>query len=349
MSARAKRPPKKRKPALPRRARVGWIIAAVLFAALGAAAHWWLTPGDAYIQIEIPNGYTASQTATLLETEGVIRSAFIFRLFAKFSGLDRSLKPGLYVLRKPISAPQAVVTLNKGRIQPIKVVIPEGFMAKQIAIRLEAAGVTDSKAFMKYVRTNDLEGFLFPTTYHFAKGLSAESVAEYMLAEFQKRIIPLFDSVNQDRFSLRQVVTLASIVQREAGVVDEMPEIASVYSNRLRKRMRLEADPTVQYAMGRDKGEWFKGLRFKHLDIHSPFNTYRFYGLPKGPICSPGAEAVAASIAPAATEKVYFVADLEGRHIFSETYAQHTAAIKKMKVKKRKLKYRANKKKSQKK
>lgn len=209
---------------------------------------------------------------------------------------------------------------------------------------MKRGGVVDSREFMEYVRHNDLEGFLFPTTYHFAKGLSAQAVAEHMLAEFQKRIIPLFENVKQDRFTLRQVVTLASIVQREAAVVDEMPDIASVYSNRLLKRMRLEADPTVQYAMGRDKGEWFKGLRFKHLDIHSPYNTYRFFGLPKGPICSPGQKAVAASIAPAKTEKVYFVADLEGRHIFSETYAQHQAAIKKMKTKKWILKHRSKKK-----
>ncbi len=340
MTPPPKRPSAPKKSAAPKRRRPLLIAAVCLLAGFAAIAGWWLTPGDAYVQIEIPSGYTASQTGVLLANEGVIRSSLLFRIFAKFSGLDRSLKPGLYVMQKPIAEPRAVVALNKGRIQPIKVAIPEGFMAKQIADRLEAAGVTDSQEFMKYVRANDLEGFLFPTTYHFAKGLSAQAVAEHMLGEFQKRISPLFESVKQDRFSLRQVVTLASIVQREAAVVDEMPDIASVYSNRLRKRMRLEADPTVQYAMGRDTGEWYKGLRFKHLDIHSPYNTYRFFGLPKGPICSPGERAIAASIAPAVTEKVYFVADLEGRHIFSETYAQHTAAIKKMKTKKWILKHR---------
>lgn len=331
-------PPSPEAEAPPRRRvrRRFWTALGLVFLAAGAA--WWLTPGRARVRIEIPNGASASQTAALLESEGVIRSAFVFRVFSKLSGLDRSLKPGLYVLRKPISAPHAVLALNRGRFQPVKVVIPEGFMAKQIADRLESEGVTDAKAFMQYVRENDLEGFLFPTTYHFAKGLPAESVAEHMLAEFQRRIVPIFKRVKQDRFTLRQVVTLASIVQREARVEEEMPEIASVYSNRLRKRMRLEADPTVQYAMGKDTGEWFIGLRYKHLDIHSPYNTYLFFGLPKGPICSPGEKAITASIAPEATEKVYFVADVDGRHIFSETFAEHSAAIKKVKAKKRNLK-----------
>jgi UPF0755 protein len=341
--------PPKKPPAdeAPKRGRkLLWLSLAVCVAVAGAGAAWWLKPGSRRVQIEVPAGSTAKKTAVLLEREGVIRSALVFRVFAKLSGLDRSLKPGLYVLPKPISGPQAVMILSEGRIKPTKVVIPEGFMAKQIADRLEANEViADAGEFMKYVREHDLEGFLFPTTYHFARGLPAEAVAEHMFAEFQKRIVPKFNAVKQDRFSLRQVVTLASIVQREARVVDEMPEIASVYSNRLRKRMRLEADPTVQYAMGKETGEWFKGLRFKHLDIHSPYNTYRFFGLPKGPICSPGEKAVEASIAPKATKYIYFVADIDGRHLFSETFAQHQRYIDKVKAKKRKLKWQRNKKK----
>ena len=323
----------------PKRRRVVAGLLLLLIAA-GVGGGWWLTPGAKKVQIEVPAGATAAETAKILEEEGVIRSAFLFRVFAKISGLDRSLKPGLYVLRKPIASPQAVKILSEGRIVPTKVVIPEGFMAKQIADRLEASGaVADAGEFMKYVRANDLEGFLFPTTYHFAQGLPAEAVAEHMLAEFQRRIVPMYDAVRQNRFTLRQVVTLASIVQREARVEEEMPEIASVYSNRLRKRMRLEADPTVQYAMGMDTGEWFKGLRFKHLDIRSPYNTYLFFGLPKGPICSPGEKAVSASISPQATDKVYFVADVDGRHIFSETFAEHQKAIERVKLKQRRLKY----------
>lgn len=332
------RPPAPAPAAPPPRRRWKAVLAAAL-AIAGIGIGWWTTPGSRRVQIEVPAGATAAETAKLLEREGVIRSSLAFRLVAKLSGLDRSLKPGVYVLPKPISSLQAVKILSDGLIVPTKVVIPEGFMAKQIADRLEAEGViADAGEFMKYVRANDLEGFLFPTTYHFAPGLPSEAVAEHMLAEFQRRIVPAFEAAKQNRFTLRQVVTLASIVQREARVEDEMPQIASVYSNRLRKRMRLEADPTVQYAMGKDTGEWFKGLRFKHLDIHSPYNTYLFYGLPKGPICSPGEKAVLASIAPEATEKVYFVADIDGRHIFSETFAQHQKAIERVKAKQRRLK-----------
>jgi len=300
---------------------------------------WWLIPGSQEMQVEIPNGLAASETALLLKRQGIIRSATLFKLASMVTGMDRSLKPGLYVLRRHMAAPLAVWRLHQGRIQPIKIVIPEGFMAKQIADRLEANAITDAGKFMEYVRGNHLEGFLFPTTYLFAKDLSPQTVAHHMHVEFRRNIEPLFKESDQTRFSLKQVITLASIVQREAAVVDEMPQIASVYSNRLRRRMRLEADPTVQYAMGAETGEWYKGLRHKHLEIPSRYNTYRYFGLPPGPICSPGVDAVRAALSPPETEALYFVAQLDGRHIFSRTFAEHRQAIAKTKAAKRRLKY----------
>ncbi|MBI5596160.1 MAG: endolytic transglycosylase MltG [Elusimicrobia bacterium] len=276
-------------------------------AALGTAAMlavWWLFPPGVSAKVEIPAGQSASETAAFLKREGVIRSVSAFK------------------------------RLHEGRVESVRVAIPEGFMAKQIADRLESSGITDAASFMAYVRANNLEGYLFPTTYFFAKGLKAESVAHHMHEEFKENALPLFQRSGESRYTRLQVVALASIVQREARTIEEMPRIAAVYRNRLARRMRLEADPTVQYAHGKDTGEWMKGMRFKHLDIESPYNTYAYFGLPPGPICSPGLDAIAAALSPAKDDSLYFVADGDsGRHIFSKTLLEHNAAIARVKKK----------------
>lgn len=306
-------------------------------AALGTAAMlavWWLFPPGVTAKVEIPPGQSASETGAFLKREGVIRSVSVFKLVGKLSGWDRSLKPGLYELKKPMNEYAAFKRLREGRVESLRVAIPEGFMAKQIADRLEASGITDAAAFMAYVRANNLEGCLFPTTYFFAKGLKADAVAHHMHTEFKEAVLPVFERSGEARYTLLQIVALASIVQREARAVDEMPRIAAVYRNRLARRMRLEADPTVQYAHGKDTGEWMKGMRFKHLDIESPYNTYAYFGLPPGPICSPGLDAVKAALAPAKDDSLYFVADGDsGRHIFSKTLVEHNAAIARVKKK----------------
>lgn len=316
----------------------GLLRVLVLPGLLLAGLLFWLGGGGREVRVEIPNGLSASETAALLKRERVIRSVFVFKAVGKLTGMDRALKPGEYVLRRGMSEPAALYRLYRGAVESARVVIPEGFMAKQIADRLEAAEVTGSAEFMAYVRKNELEGFLFPTTYLFHKGLPAKTVADHMVAEFGRHVRPVFDAAGQRRFTLKQIVTLASIVQREARVIEEMPTIASVYSNRLARKMRLEADPTVQYAMGKDTGEWFKGLRYKHLDNRSRYNTYLYSGLPPGPICSPGLDAVKAALNPAKTSFLYFVADNSGRHIFTATYADHNKARAKVKAEARRLK-----------
>lgn len=320
------------------------IIAALLAITLPSVTlFWWLRPGSAEVRVSIPQGLTASETGRLLKREGVIHSVTLFKLFVRLSGKERSLKPGEYVFRKPISSPQALLQLYRGNPENIKVVVPEGFMAKQIADRLEASGITESAAFMTYVRSKSLEGFLFPTTYHFSKGLPHDKVAQHMVQEFRRSVEPAFKKADQKRFTLKQLVTLASIVQREAAVIDEMPMIAAVYLNRLDIRKKLEADPTVQYAMGRDTGHWFKNLRHKHLKISSPYNTYRNYGLPPGPICSPGLDAMKAVLSPARTKAIYFVADNTGRHTFSRTLAEHLKATEKAKRERNRMRWRKKK------
>ncbi|MDE2293265.1 MAG: endolytic transglycosylase MltG [Elusimicrobia bacterium] len=299
-------------------------------AALGTAAMlllWWLAPPGLPEQVDIPPGATASGTAALLKGQGIIRSVFVFKAIGKLTGWDRRIRPGLYDLRAPMGEPIVLWRLHEGKVTTVRVAIPEGFMAKQIADRLDAEGVTDAAGFMKYVRANNLEGYLFPTTYIFARNLPPEAVAHHMYEQFQRQVRPVVAAAGETRFTLAQVVTLASIVQREARAVDEMPTIAAVYRNRLAKRMRLEADPTVQYAHDMDTGEW-RRLHHRELAIDSPYNTYLYFGLPPGPICSPGLDAVKAALHPAQSDALYFVADGDtGRHIFSRTFAEHAAAI----------------------
>ncbi|MBI5243865.1 MAG: endolytic transglycosylase MltG [Elusimicrobia bacterium] len=295
-------------------------------AALALAAALFLLPAGPDVRVEVPAGAGASETARLLKAAGVIPSAFIFKALAKATGSDHKLKPGLYVLRRRMGTLEALRWIREGRSEQVKIVIPEGFMARQIADRLQEAGVADSAAFMDYVRSNNMEGYLFPASYFFHRGLPAEEIAHHMHVNFRRFIEPEVAKAGQQRFTLAQAVTLASIVQREARLQSEMPMIAAVYINRLDKRMRLEADPTVQYALGKDSGEWKKALTRADLGLLSKYNTYQYFGLPPGPICSPGLDAVRAVLFPAQTDALYFVADRAGGHIFSRTLDEHINA-----------------------
>ena len=307
------------------------LAAAAASVLLVSAVVWWGHPGDP-IEVVIPPGLSATQTAELLEEKGVVRLGAVFRLAAKLSGLDRKLKPGTYSLRQGMSVPAAMKALAGGVNTDVKVAIPEGFSARQIAERLEAAGVCRAQELIDHAAARKLEGYLFPATYFFAPGSGAEKAAARMRAEFDRQIVPLYEQANpKPKLTLHQALTLASIVQREAAELDEAPMIAAVYLNRMRKRMRLEADPTVQYALG----YWKKGLTYKDLKDPSPYNTYQQWGLPPGPICSPGIAAFKAVLNPAQTDAIFFVADATGRHVFSSTIDEHLRAKKDFKQKQR--------------
>jgi len=292
----------------------------------GSIALLSLLPQGSEVRVEIPDGAGASETARQLKREGVIPSTFLFKALAKATGSEHALKPGSYVLRRRMGTRKALRWIREGRSEQVKVVIPEGFMAAQIANRLQEAGVSDARGFMDYVRENNLEGYLFPASYFFRRGLTGEEVAHQMHVNSRRFVEPEFDKAGQRRFTLAQLLTLASIVQREAHLQSEMPMIAAVYINRLDRRMRLEADPTVQYALGKDSGEWKKGLTRADLRIASKYNMYQYFGLPPGPICSPGLDAVRAVLYPAQTDTLFFVADRTGGHVFSRTLDEHTNA-----------------------
>lgn len=309
-------------------------LAAVLI--LAWVCLWLLRQGSA-VEVTIPPGLSASETAALLKEKGVIPFELPFRVAAKLTGADRRLKPGSYHLRRGMGLGRVLRLLETGAAG-VKVAIPEGFSTRQIAERLEAEGVCQSSDFMKYVQTHRLEGYLFATTYYFEPSSGGEKAAHRMHQEFKRRIVAEYEGANPRSANLNfhQMVTLASIVEREAVLSREKPLIAAVYYNRLRRRMRLEADPTVQYALGR----WKQGLTSQDLLTPSPYNTYLHYGLPPGPICSPGLDSFRAVLHPAQTDAFYFVADNTGGHIFSATLEEHQKAKQSFKKGLRRIKER---------
>ena len=291
-------------------------------ALLLALLAWAMRPGTP-VRVEIPEGLSARQTVQLLAEKGVVPSSFAFRVFLKLTRFERRLKPGAYTLRVREWPTLVARKLTLGLTDGVKVTIPEGFRASQIAERLEAAGAADADEFEALVKTRKLEGKLFPSTYHFPPGYGAERAADKMVSEFLREAGLAYASAGpRPSLSLEEVLTVASIVEREAVLKQERAVIAAVYLNRLKKRMPLQADPTVQYALGL----WKKGLTKEDLSIDSPYNTYRRQGLPPGPICSPGLESFLAVLKPADTRALYFVADARGGHVFSETNEEHSEA-----------------------
>ena len=322
------------------------LLAAALLGVVIVAAGWlWiqrsLAPVDEdggrarLLAFEVEPGDSLGRVANALEAKGLIRNAKVTRWFAKAEDLSTQLKVGEYELSPAQSTIEILETLAKGRVRTHAVVIPEGQRASEIADRLAAAGLADRKAFLEVVfdpelpirlgvEGSSLEGYLFPDTYRFARGLAPERIAEAMVEEFLRVYHDLGPATGERPLSMRELVTLASIVEKETGAAKERPLIAAVFLNRLRRGMRLETDPTVIYGI-----EDFDGnLRRIHLkDDSNPYNTYRIRGLPPGPIASPGRDALQAVREPADSPYLYFVSRNDGTHIFSKTYAEHEAAV----------------------
>lgn len=273
--------------------------------------------------------------ADSLATRHVIRSAALFRLYASWNKHDRAIKPGTYLLRpgSPYGELTTALTTGRGLVHVVTVV--EGWELRQIVPQLARslgvprdsvnAAVRDTALRARLdVPTPTLEGYLFPATYTFPDGTTAREAVRQMVARFERAWRPEWDARLQ-ALALRRhdALTLASIVEREAVRPEERPVIAAVYYNRLRKGMRLEADPTIQYALGRHTAR----VLYRDLDVDSPYNTYRRIGLPPGPIGSPGAPSIAAAVTPANVPYLYFVAMPDGHHEFRATYAEHLIAV----------------------
>jgi UPF0755 protein len=277
-----------------------------------------------------PTGSSSKTIASELQRAGVVRSGFAFELL-HYAMPDKKLKAGEYRFVRPATGLEIFERIARGDVLVRTVVVPEGYNMFEIAAAIEAAGLGKKADFLtvathdtELIRTVDpqaksLEGYLFPDTYQFSRTMTMRDMAAAMVRRFQKEAQTL--GMRQDTHRL---VTLASIVEKETAAPEERPEVASVYANRLAKKMALAADPTVVYAAllnGNYRGTIYQS----DLQSDSPYNTYKFAGLPPGPIASPGAAALQAAMQPANTGYLFFVAagDGTGRHHFSENFEQH--------------------------
>jgi UPF0755 protein len=326
--------------------------AAVLKAYLSANQNALNTPAGSdgtAITFVVNPGETASQIADNLAALGIIRDTTLFRNYMRYYSLDTQIEAGSYQIAHNMTIPQVAVRLTEADLPELTVRITEGWRREQIAdwlsqqtdmpfsgaefLAATGAGAPippDTGLAGDIPSGESLEGFLFPDTYQIATDASAADLIDKMLVNFASQITSQMRADAAARnMTLYQVLTLASIVEREAMVADERPIIASVYLNRLNQGVKLEADPTVQYAMGYqvDSGQWWN-LALTPDDYHnvdSPYNTYLYLGLPPGPIDSPGIDSITAVIYPADTPYFFFRArcDGSGLHNFAKTYEEH--------------------------
>lgn len=302
--------------------------------------------------VTVPPGSSAGEIGNLLQQRGLIRSALFFRLAADQAGVGTSLAAGDYELSRSMSTDEVIQVLAKGQVKRgLIATIPEGWRSEQIADRLEATGFSSRDEFTRAISAPEsvpgfelvgaaatpskLEGYLFPETYEVPQKVPGVRAAELMVRMFNQRIGDALRAPSESRLTPFQVLTVASIVEREAKVSSERATIASVYLNRLHAGMPLQADPTVQYAIASHDGQFAAGYGYwrdltqADLDIDSPYNTYRVTGLPPGPICNPGEASIRAALQPAKTDYLYFVAqtDGSGTHLFAKTLEEHNANV----------------------
>ena len=285
-------------------------------------------------RVTIPAGSSFGTAVDSLSRAGVISSPRLFRFYASSRRRDRALKAGTYLFAPGASWNDVLDALTRGKGLVHTVTIPEGFALSSIAPLLgralsvapESVMVAASDSALRRrldVPTPTLEGYLFPDTYTFAEGTSPEEAVRLLVARFEKVWKPEWDARLQElAMSRHDIMTLASIVEKEARLAEERPVISAVYHNRLKRGMLLQADPTVQYALGRHVDR----VLYKDLEVDSRYNTYRHAGLPPGPIASPGAASIEAALYPANVPYLYFVAHPDGHHEFRQTFAEHTEA-----------------------
>ena len=290
--------------------------------------------------VTLERGESINTFLKKLGKKGVKVNPLAFRLYLKLTGHSRDLKAGEYLISTSHSIRTLAETLTQGKIYLHKVVVWEGLDMFDIARLMVQAGILSKKedflaaatsaALLKKLKIpgKTAEGFLFPETYRFPKNTLPQRVVKKMVFTFWGKITPdILARCHKVGFTLYQAIILASIIQKETFVKKEMPLVSAVYHNRLKRSMRLQADPTVIYAIKLKTGLEKLTLNRKDLSIESPYNTYRHKGLPPGPICNPGIDAIKAAVDPAPVDYLYFVARGDGTHYFSKTLAEHDQAI----------------------
>ncbi len=283
--------------------------------------------------IEIEHGESAFSIAQKLYNQSVIRSKNWFYLYVKLTESDRDLSYGKYLFDGNLSLVKVVEKLKQGKVFLRKLTIPEGYTIKKICRKLSKNKFGVYTTFMNLCNNNEftqkltgfpvsnLEGFLYPETYNLPENVSEEFIISHLVKEFFKQTGQL-NFVPDKKLDFYETIILASIVEKEARFEDEKPVIASVYLNRIEYNYKLQADPTVAYIL-EQSGKTRKKIYYRDLEINSPFNTYKYFGLPPTPICSPSLSSIKAVLEPVDTDYFFFFAQKNGRHVFSQTYSQH--------------------------
>jgi UPF0755 protein len=324
---------------------VGWIVILGLAALVAAGGYVYVNlerPYKGYEGeeqfVEIPTGTGSVAMGQRLADAGVIRSAASFRLAVWLRGSGRRLQAGEYRFDRPMTTSEVVDKLARGDVYVRTITFREGLTNREMASLFESGGFGTAAEFLAAAKNGeliadldpaarDLEGYLFPDTYTLPRRATAGQLVERMVSRFKKA----FDADLRERASargltVRALVTLASLVEKETGKAEERPIVAGVYTNRLRIRMPLQCDPTVIYALML-AGRYDGNIRRDDLQIDSPYNTYRYPGLPPGPIAAPGEASLRAAAAPADVPYLYFVSRNDGSHVFAATLDEHNRNV----------------------
>ncbi len=320
-----------------------YILSAVLFIGYHELRHYARTPAKSTFEptmITIHSGQPFQSVIRNLHEKEVINDLFKFKLYSRLNKADRDIKAGHYLLSPDMSPQKIIEVLVQGKTYLYRVTLPEGYNLDQTARLLEKNKIikgsdflsaAENPGFVKQLGINagSVEGYLYPDTYFFEKNVSARKIISTMVNQFYRVFDPLWELKSSDlRFSKHEIVTLASIIEKETGLPEERPLISSVFYNRLKKNMRLQSDPTVIYGI-----EHFDGnLSKKHLQTPTDYNTYTRKGLPPGPIASPGKESLEAALSPPKTPYLFFVSRNDKSHFFSTNYEDHKAAVRKFQL-----------------
>jgi UPF0755 protein len=321
---------------------------AVLVAVIAGAGGYWLyrqviEPYRGYdgaeVFVDIPSGSGPARIGDRLVDAGVVRDRTIFRVALLVSGRARALKAGEYRFTAPMHALDVIDKIARGDVYKRLLTFREGLTIAEMAQVFEEKGFGKAAEFQQAAANvkliadldpaaRDLEGYLFPETYSLPRDTPAAVVVEQMVAGFKNALAPeMRAAAETDGLSVRQLVTLASLVEKETGAGDERPLVAAVYRNRLRIRMPMQADPTVIYALQK-AGQYNGNLTREHLrELDSPYNTYKYAGLPPGPIAAPGRASLQAAAKPADADYLYFVSKNDGTHVFASTLDEHNRNV----------------------
>ncbi len=313
------------------------VIAIVVGGSYAAVSYYWLSPTEKFApprELTIEKGESFRQIARALADAGVVRSALAIRSYGQISQTARQIKPGDYAFNGGERIPDVMRHLVRGDFVVVTVTIPEGLTVHQIAERLAETGLVCEDKFEQAAREGAMvralglmplgaEGYLFPATYRFSPHAKTNDVLAAMLARFYQVLTPAVEErMFEAGLDARRLVTMASIVEKEAKAPGERPLIAGVFYNRLRLKMPLQSDPTAEYAL-----DGASASAASAVHTASAFNTYDFTGLPPGPIANPGLKSIEAALYPTRTEFLYFIAREGGTHVFSKSFDEHRRAI----------------------